>query len=214
MSSEAAMSEKDVIVGVTGASGAVYTHALVMELLGQGLTVHFIPTVHATAVWRDEIEGRASAIVKKNPRRADWSARLGVHPHDDERLVVYDDYNVAAPPASGTFRPRAMVVMPCSMNTLAKIAHGIADTLLTRAAGVCLKERRRLVLGVREAPMSLVDLRNQVAAAEAGATILPAAPAFYHRPKSIDDLVAFVISKTCDQLGVACSRPIRYRRKK
>ncbi|KPL06101.1 3-octaprenyl-4-hydroxybenzoate carboxy-lyase, partial [candidate division BRC1 bacterium SM23_51] len=108
------------------------------------------------------------------------------------------------------FRARAMVVVPCSMNTLAKIAHGISETLLTRAAAVSLKERRPLVLVPRETPLSLIDLRNQVAAAEAGAIILPASPGFYHRPTEIGDLVHFILSKICDQLALPCSRPIRY----
>ena len=209
------MSERDVIIGVTGASGVVYAKALVAELLSQRLTVHLIPTAHAAVVWRDELgeppgltSGESGAAPV--PASQDWIARLEVSPGDADRLVVYDDRDIEAPPASGTFRARAMVVVPCSMNTLAKIAHGIADTLLTRAAGVCLKERRPLVLVPRETPLSLIDLRNQVAAAEAGAVVLPAMPGFYNGPASIGDLVHFIISKICDQLGLGCSQPIRY----
>jgi 4-hydroxy-3-polyprenylbenzoate decarboxylase len=213
------MSDHDILIGVTGASGAIYAQAIVRELLSQRLTVHLIPTAHASIVWRSELESVSEAAsptgAPSSPTRearALWTSRLGLSPTDAERLVVHDDRDIAAPPASGTFRPRAMVVVPCSMNTLARVAHGLAHTLLTRAAAVCLKERRPLILVPRETPLSLIDLRNQVAAAEAGAVILPAAPAFYHRPAAIADLVHFIVSKICDQLGAPCSRPIRYGR--
>lgn len=210
------MSERDnIIVGITGASGAVYARAMVCELLGQGLLVHLIPTENAPAIWRTEVEsapgdeavGRGGAGLSSEP---DWADRLGLSDEQRRRLTVYRNGDIAAPPASGTFAARAMIVVPCSMNTLAKIARGLSDTLLTRAAAVCLKERRPLVLVPRESPLSLIDLRNMVAAAEAGAVILPAMPGFYHRPRSIEDLVAFVVSKICDQIGVRCSKPTRY----
>jgi 4-hydroxy-3-polyprenylbenzoate decarboxylase len=206
------MSERDVIIGVTGASGVVYARALVTELLSEGLTVHFIPTAHADVVWRSELDAQAGDSMAKNVATPEpsWPRRLVIPPGSLSRLVVYDDGDIEAEPASGTFRARAMVVVPCSMNTLAKIAHGMGDTLLTRVAGVCLKERRPLILVPREAPLSLADLRNQVAAAECGAVILPAAPGFYHRPAEIGDLVHFIVSKICDQLGLACEQPVRY----
>jgi len=206
------MSERDVIVGMTGASGAIHGRAVVRELLAQGLTVHLIPTAHAEVVWQNEMDRPTPATAAK-PHIApapDWPTRLNIPPGSLERLVVYDDGDIGSEPASGTFVARGMVVVPCSMNTLAKIAHGIADTLLTRAAGVCLKERRPLVLVTRETPLSLADLRNQVAAAEAGAIILPACPAFYHRPSEVSDLVHFVVSKICDQIGLPCEQPVRY----
>jgi 4-hydroxy-3-polyprenylbenzoate decarboxylase len=214
------MGERDVIIGMTGASGVVYAQALVRELLLQGTTMHFIPTAHAAVVWQDEMEAppkmaaseRAAASFsdRGDSSSVNWRTRLGISPDDAERLVIYEDSNIAAAPASGTFRARAMVVVPCTMNTLAKIAHGMADTLLTRAAAVCLKERRPLILVPRETPLSLMDLRNQVAAAEAGAVILPAAPAFYHHPAAIADLVRFIVSKICDQLGLPSSKSVRY----
>jgi 4-hydroxy-3-polyprenylbenzoate decarboxylase len=205
------MSERDIIIGATGASGVVYAQALVRELLSQGMTVHLIATAHAAIVWRNELGDQTGAVPESNaPPSSIWRARLGVSPADAERLVVYDDLDIEAAPASGTFRARGMIVAPCSMNTLAKIAHGIADTLLTRAASVSLKEGRPLILVPRETPLSLLDLRNQVAAAEAGAVILPAAPAFYHHPTTLGDLVHFVVSKICDQAGLPCSDPVRY----
>jgi polyprenyl P-hydroxybenzoate/phenylacrylic acid decarboxylase-like protein len=116
--------------------------------------------------------------------------------------VVHDPQDLAAPISSGSFLTIGMVVAPCSMKTLAAIAHGYSDSLLSRAADVTLKERRRLVLVTRETPLSLVHLRNMVAVTEAGATVLPPMPAFYHHPQSIDDLVAQTVGKVLDQFGI------------
>jgi len=205
------MSEYDVIVGVTGASGVIYARDFTRQLLLQGLTVHLIPTDHAERVWHEELDERGnSSVIERDAMLADWSDRLCLSAEQMKRLIIYGDRNVGAAPASGTFQARAMVVIPCSMNTLAKIAHGIADSLLTRSAAVSLKQKRPLVLVPRETPLSLADLRNQVAAAEAGAVILPAAPAFYHKPAGVEDLVRYMVCKICDQLGLPCSHPVRY----
>jgi polyprenyl P-hydroxybenzoate/phenylacrylic acid decarboxylase-like protein len=116
--------------------------------------------------------------------------------------VVHNPQDLAAPISSGSFLTLGMVVAPCSMKTLAAIAHGYSDSLLSRAADVTLKERRTLVLVTRETPLSLVHLRNMVAVTEAGATVLPPMPAFYHHPKSIDDLVAQTVGKILDQFRI------------
>jgi polyprenyl P-hydroxybenzoate/phenylacrylic acid decarboxylase-like protein len=116
--------------------------------------------------------------------------------------VVHDPNDLAASISSGSFLTIGMVVAPCSMKTLAAIAHGYSDSLLTRAADVTLKERRRLVLVTRETPLSLIHLRNMVTVTEAGATVLPPMPAFYHRPRSIDDLIAQTVGKVLDQFGI------------
>jgi polyprenyl P-hydroxybenzoate/phenylacrylic acid decarboxylase-like protein len=116
--------------------------------------------------------------------------------------VVHDPDDLAASISSGSFLTAGMVVAPCSMRTLAAIAHGLADNLLTRAADVTLKERRPLVLVTRETPLSLIHLRNMVAVTEAGATVLPPTPGFYHRPTSIDDLIDQTTGKVLDQLGI------------
>lgn len=116
--------------------------------------------------------------------------------------VVYDEKDITASIGSGSFVTEGMAIVPCSMHTLAGIAHGISDNLVLRAADVCLKERRKLVLVPRETPLSLVHLRNMTAAAEAGAIILPAMPAFYYRPKKIEDLVNFIVGRVLDNFGI------------
>jgi polyprenyl P-hydroxybenzoate/phenylacrylic acid decarboxylase-like protein len=116
--------------------------------------------------------------------------------------VVHEPMDLAAAISSGSFLTMGMVVAPCSMKTLAAIAHGYSDGLLSRAADVTLKERRRLVLVTRETPLSLIHLRNMVVATEAGATILPPVPAFYHRPRSVDDLLRHTAGKILDQFGI------------
>jgi flavin prenyltransferase len=116
-------------------------------------------------------------------------------------FILHSNRNLGATLASGSHRCQAMVVVPCSMKTLAGVAHGLSRNLIERAADVMLKERRRLVLVPRETPMSLPELRNMVACAEAGAMILPAMPAFYQQPKTIDDLAAFMAGKILNALG-------------
>lgn len=119
--------------------------------------------------------------------------------------VVYEHDNLAAPPSSGSFLTMGMVIVPCSMRTLAAIATGNTTDLLTRSADVCLKERRRLVLVTRETPLNLIHIRNMAAVTEAGATVLPPVPAFYHQPVTIDDLLNQTAGKVLDQFGIVHS---------
>lgn len=128
----------------------------------------------------------------------------GMRPSEVAALadVAHRRGDIAASIASGSFPTLGMAVVPCSMRTLAGIAHGYGDDLLTRAADVCLKERRRLVLVARETPLSLVHLRNMVAVTEAGATVLPPMPAFYQRPSSVEDVLAHLSGKVLDQFGI------------
>ena len=121
--------------------------------------------------------------------------------------VAYNPSDVGAAIASGSFDAAAMVVAPCSMKSLASIAHGLSDNLLTRAADVALKERRRVVLVVRETPFNLAHLRNMVAATEMGAIVFPPLPAFYHRPQSIDEMVADTVERILALLGVTEAKP-------
>ena len=121
----------------------------------------------------------------------------------DGRVVYHHHDDFSAGIASGSFPTGGMVVSPCSMSTLGSIAHGITANLITRAADVHLKERRKLILVPRETPLSLIHLENMASVTRAGAIVLPAAPGWYHRPRTLDDLVQFVVGRICDQLGVA-----------
>lgn len=182
-------------MAVTGASGALYARALLGDLVALGKEVHLIVSDAALVVMRDEL-GVAFGRGFFDP-----AAFLGGEPTPGS-VIVHDDTDLAAPPASGSFRHGGMVVCPCTMHTLACVAAGLAGTLIPRAAATCLKEKRRLVLVPRETPLSLVHLRAMVTAAEAGATILPAMPAFYHKPQGLDDIAGHLSMKVLDALGL------------
>ena len=119
------------------------------------------------------------------------------------RIVYHHHQDFSAGIASGSFLTGGMVVIPCSMSTLGAIAHGVTTNLITRAADVHLKERRRLILVPRETPLSLIHLENMTQVTRAGAVVLPAMPGWYHRPRTLDDLIDFVVGRVCDQLGIA-----------
>jgi 4-hydroxy-3-polyprenylbenzoate decarboxylase len=119
-----------------------------------------------------------------------------------DKFEILDRTNFFTPPASGSFRHDGMVIVPCSMGTAGRIANGISDDLVTRAADVCLKEKRKLILVIRETPLNLVHLRNLTQLAEAGATILPASPGFYYNPKSVEELVDTIVARILQNLGV------------
>ena len=177
-------SPRRIIVAISGASGAVYGVRLLQVLRDTpGVESHLVVS---SAGWRNVEE-------EHGQQRADIEA-LADH--------VHDIANIGAAIASGSFQSSGMVVAPCSMRTLAAIAHGLSDNLITRAADVLLKERRRLVLMVRESPLSLIHLRNMVSVTEAGAIICPPMPAFYLRPKTIDDIVDFSVARALDLLDV------------
>jgi len=168
-----------VVVGVTGASGAPYAYALLRNLRAE---VELVVSRDAEAVIRAETDRGPADL-------AALAAR------------TYANEDLAAPPASGSHPFDAMVIVPCSGTTVAKIAAGIADNLITRAAAVALKERRTLILVPRETPLSPILLENLAKLARAGATVLPAMPGFYHRPRNVQDLVDFVVARILDQLG-------------
>ncbi len=173
----------EIVLGISGASGVQYGIRLLEVLVERGCTVHLVVTDSAAKIMEVETDCTIKEVQK-----------LAHH--------TYAPRDFAAPFASGSHLFDAMAVVPCSMGTLSAIAHGSSDTLISRAADVCLKEKRRLVLVPRETPMSLVSLRNMVAAAEAGAAILPACPAFYSRPKSLAELVDSLVGRVLDLLGV------------
>ncbi len=184
-----------IIVGISGASGTVYAMNLLRALVRQPLEIHLILTADGRKVAAHEIgqEGRMAYILEKH---------FGAVRHPESRLVEHDPDNYFAAPASGSFRHDGMVILPCSMKTLAAVASGVAGNLLTRAADICLKERRPLVLVPRESPLSQIHLENMLRVTRSGGIILPPSPGFYHRPQTIDDLVNFVVARVMDQLGI------------
>jgi len=177
------------VVAITGASGAPYAVRLVQVLAAEKVPVWLLVSSHGWRLLKEECGlGTPSQLERKT---GPWKT-----------ITLFDDTDRGAAPASGSARTAGMVVCPCSMGTLAAIAHGTSRSLIERAADVTLKERRPLVLVPRETPLSLVHLRNLVAAAEAGATVLPAAPGFYHRPRKVEALVDFVVQRVLDHVGV------------
>jgi flavin prenyltransferase len=192
------MAATDLVVAMTGASGAPYGVRLLEVLLLAGRTVHLTISAAAVEVAAQEL-GRVVRLDCFEPRDL-----LGDSPAlaRADHLIYHHYRNFHAGIASGSFLTGGMVVCPCSMGTLAAVAHGLGENLIHRAADVHLKEKRKLVLVPRETPLHLIQLRNLVACAEAGAVVLPAMPAFYTRPQSLADAVDFVVGRICDQLGV------------
>ena len=172
-----------VIIGITGASGAVYGLELLRRLQEGGHEVHAIVSPYGWKVLKHECDAERHHIATL----ADY-----LHAHDD----------ITASVASGSFRADAMAVVPCSMRTLAAVACGLADNLLCRAADVMLKERKNLVLAVRESPLNAVHLENMLKLARLGVGIVPASPGFYHRPTSINDLVSMMVGRIMDSMGL------------
>jgi len=172
-----------IVVGITGASGAAYGCELVKALAERGKEVHLILSSRGEEILAMEL-GLSKAQLAKFAHR------------------VYGNDEMASPLSSGSYRFDSMVIAPCSMRTLASIASGSSDALIPRVAEVCLKERRRLILVPRETPLSLIHIRNIETLAMSGATILPAMPAFYPRPKTLQDIIMFVVGKILDQLGI------------
>jgi len=184
------------VLGITGASGAVYAVRLLEVLLEAGREVHLAISPSGEAVIATEL-GRSLDL-----DRFDVSALLG-HPPPAAGILHYHHHkNLMAPIASGSFLTAAMVICPCSGSTLSAIAHSMGENLIHRAAEVHLKERRKLVVVPRETPLSLPQLKNMQAIHEAGAVVLPAAPGFYHGAATVADLVDFIVARICDQLGV------------
>jgi 4-hydroxy-3-polyprenylbenzoate decarboxylase len=194
------MQETDLVVALTGASGSVYGVRLIEVLLRAGRTVHLTISPAAVEVFEREL-GRT---LRLEATEFDPLTLLGptVSCLDFSRLHYHHYRNFQSGIASGSFLTGGMAICPCSMGTLAAIAHGISENLIHRAADVHLKERRKLVLVPRETPLGLIPLRNMVAITEAGGTILPAMPAFYTLPRTVSDMVDFVVGRICDQLGI------------
>lgn len=187
------MADLPLVLGITGASGAVYARRLLDVLLRAGREVHLCISDSAAQVCRAEL------ALTIDLEQFDASL-LTTAP--TERLHYWRNGDFSAGIASGSFRTAGMAIVPCSMSTLAAIASGLTTNLITRAADVHLKERRKLILTPRETPVNLIGLENMVSVTRTGAIVLPAMPGFYHQPQSIDDLVDFVVGRICDQLDI------------
>jgi 4-hydroxy-3-polyprenylbenzoate decarboxylase len=192
------MAATDLVLAMTGASGAPYGLRLLEVLLRAGRKVHLVLSPAGVEVLFHELDLRINlacfALRDLLGAKAELAAPGQVEYHD------YRDFRAGI--ASGSFLTAGMVVCPCSMGTVAAIGHGLSQNLIHRAADVHLNERRKLLLVPRETPLGVVQLRNLTLCAEAGAVILPAMPAFYTRPQSLEDAVDFIVGRICDQLGV------------
>ena len=184
------MTQLPIVLAITGASGAPYGVRLLEVLATRQVPTWLLVSSHGWRLLEEEcgIEGEPAL---RHATGGDWTS-----------VTLFDDKDRGARPASGSARTAGMVVCPCSMGTVAAIAHGTSRSLIERAADVVLKERRRLILVPRETPLSLVHLRNLTLATEAGAVVLPAAPGFYHRPARVSELVDFIVQRVLDHLGV------------
>lgn len=190
---------KPVIVGISGASGSILARTTVDELLRRDVPTILVCSNAARLVWQEELDTPFSETL------SEWQE----HP----RFSHYAMGDLRAPIASGTFATGGMVIVPCSMNSIASIAHGLSNNLLLRAADVCLKERRRLVVVPRETPLHSTHLENMLALSRAGGVIMPPEPAFYLKPQGIEDIARFVAERALVALGISEELPpdLQYR---
>jgi flavin prenyltransferase len=191
---------KSLIIGVTGASGLIYAVRTLKYLLAADYPINLVASKSTYTVWQAEDNLRMPP--EPDLQEQFWRERCGVMQGGKLRCHRWGD--VGATIASGSFRTLGMIILPCSMSTVAKLAGGLSSDLLERAADVQIKEGRKLVIVPRETPFSLIHLRNLTTLAEAGVRIVPAIPAWYHHPRSIEDLVDFVVARALDQLDIDC----------
>jgi 4-hydroxy-3-polyprenylbenzoate decarboxylase len=175
---------RKIVVAITGASGSVYAEQLIRKL------------ALAREQW-DEL-----SLVFSNNAKEVWKTELGNESYEHFGLPVYEKMDFNAPFASGSGQYDTMIIVPCSMGTLGRIASGISNDLITRAADVVLKERRKLILAIRETPYNLIHIQNMERATLAGAIVCPATPSFYSRPKSVEEIVATVVDRILDLAGI------------
>lgn len=187
--------KKKIIVAICGASGVIYGIRLLKALLERPVNVKLIISKAGEEVLKHETDYNGTDFKS-------FLNKEGIEPHPEAKLECYQPNDLFAPPASGSFRHNGMVIAPCSMKTLGMISSGIADNLIHRAADVCLKEKRPLILIPRETPLDLIHLENMHRAALAGATIMPPSPSFYFQPKTINELVDTVIARVLDHIGI------------
>lgn len=187
------------MVGVTGASGSIYAGRFLSHLRRLDMDVHLVASDTAEQV----------CAFERHPLPKAWETSTEL----PARLARHKPSDLFAAPSSGSFRHVGMVVIPCSAGTVGRLAAGTSDSLLLRAADVCLKERRKLVLVVRETPLSRIHLRNLLELSDAGAVILPASPGFYQNPSSIDEMVDGLLDRVFDQLGLPMDLAPRWKDK-
>lgn len=185
--------EKRVLVGITGASGAIIADKLVEELLAKVARVYIVITDSGKLVVRHELS--VESILFRTLSKQ-------LNSNETDRIRIFSNNDLFAPCASGTSAPDAMVVVPCSMGTLSRIASGSSGNLLERSADVVLKQRRPLLICPRESPLNLIHLRNMTTLVEAGAEMIPLMPGFYQKPKTLDDVVGFCTGKILEQLNI------------
>ena len=183
---------KRLIVAITGASGALYAKRILEALIAARAEIYLVVSTYGRRLLHDELGIEAGGPL-------DLTALVGTSDHGIT-LLPYRD--VGASIASGSFKTDGMVVVPCSNNKLAEFAHGLGDNLISRAAQVCLKERRKLVVVHREMPLGLIEIKNMLAVTEAGAIVCPANPGFYHLPQTVDDVVNTVAARVLDLLDM------------
>ena len=200
MTTDNGQQTKPLILGVTDASGLIYAVRTLKLLLEADYTIDLVASKSAYMVWQAEDNIRMPP--EPDQQEQFWRQQAGVP--TGGKLNCHRWGDVGAAIASGSFRTLGMVIIPCSMSTVAKIATGLSSDLLERAADVQLKEGRNLVLVPRETPLSVIHLRNLTTLAEVGARIVPAIPAWYHHPQTIEDLVDFVVARALDQLDIDC----------
>ena len=187
-----------VVIGISGASGAAYSIRLLKLLAEAGVECHVAITALGRRMLFEELE-----IKQATPEALVGSTHAG-------QVVIHGDNDFGALIASGTFQHDGMIIVPCSSNTLNSVASGLTSTLVQRAAAVCLKERRKLILAHRESPLSDIDVQSMAKLSQAGAIIAPLAPGFYMLPKTIEDIVDFMAGRLMDQLGYDHDLPVRW----
>lgn len=185
--------EKRLVVSVNGASGAIYAVRFLRAAAQYYDHIYVMLSTNAIQVFNTEMDSTLPIVFTINDYLGEG---------DFAHIEFLESKNYFSPPASGSYRHDGMVIIPCSMGTLGRIASGISNDLTTRAADVCLKERRKLILVARDTPLNLIQLRNMVTVTEAGAIVLPAAPAFYNQPKTVEDVVDTIVARVLQNLGV------------
>ncbi|WP_055669338.1 UbiX family flavin prenyltransferase [Desnuesiella massiliensis] len=180
---------KKYIIAITGASGSIYAVKLIEELLKNGYSIHLVVSDNGAKVLEYETGIKLLNFIE------DMKEKYG-------NITLEDVDNLFSSVASGSFKTDGMIILPCSMSSLGEIAHGVSKNLIGRAADVCIKEKRPLVIVPRETPLSSIHLKNMLILSESGVTILPAMPGFYHKPENLEDVINFVVGKILDTLSI------------